>query len=173
MGKLAGWILQLVSANFRKDQSGSVVFLPFGPGKAGYYIDATADHQKIESMVAIYTAATVLLQVVGFLSSYVLMQAVIFPDRPTTRAGKMEVGLIVYGLSTLVFWFGPRWLLWRLYREVIPGVCSAFKEVSLASTRDLEKARNPLQRRMLAIFVGAFLILAGILLGAMFIHLHK
>jgi len=102
MGTLAGWILQLVNGQFRRDQSGRVVFLPYGPRKAGYYIDASADHKKIESLVAIYTASTGLFQVLGFLSSYLLAQAVIFPDRPVTRSGKMEVALIVYFISTLL-----------------------------------------------------------------------
>jgi len=175
MGTFSGRLFQLVDAQFRKDQSGRVVFLPYGPRKTGYYVETPSDDRKIKSFVAIYTAASLLFQVLGFLSSYLLMQAVIFPDRPTTRAGKLEVGLIVYGISALIFWFGPRWLLWKLYREVLPGVCSSLSEASPASTRDLEKTENPLQRRMVVIFifVGAFLILVGVLLAAWFVHLHR
>ena len=172
MGTLAGWVLQLVNVKFRKDQSGRVVFLPYGRRKAGYYIDDTADHKKIESLVAIYTASTALFQVLGFLSSYLLAQAVIFPDRPVTRSGKMEVALIVYCISTLVFWFGPRWLLWKIYRAMIPSICSSLPQAS-SSTLELEATPNAWQRRMLIIFVGAWLILGGVLLAAMFIHLPR
>ena len=173
MGTLAGWILQLVNGKFRKDQSGRVVFLPYGPRKAGYYIDAWADHKKIESLVAIYTASTGLFQVLGFLSSYLLAQAVIFPDRPVTRSGKMEVALIVYFISTLVFWFGPRWLLWKLYRAMIPGICSSLPQASPASTLELEATPNAWQRRMLIVFVGATIILGGALLAAIFTYLRR
>jgi len=173
MGTFSGRLLQLVDAQFRKDQSGRVVFLPYGPRKTGYYVETPSDDQKIKSLVAIYTAASGLFQVLGFLSSYLLMQAVIFPDRPTTRAGKMEVGLIVYGISSLVFWFGPRWLLWKLYREMLPRVCSSLREASPASTCDLQETEKHLQPRMFLIVVGATLILGGVLLAALFIGLHR
>jgi hypothetical protein len=173
MGMFSGWIVQLVDSQFRKDQSGRQVFLPNGPGKAGYYVETTSDDQKIKPLIAVYTAASGLFQVVGFLSSFILMQAVIFPDRPITRAGKLEVGLIVYGISTLVFWLAPKWLLWKIYREMLPGVCSSLNEAKPESTLELQKTPNPLQHRMLIIFVGATLILGGILLAAVFVHLRR
>jgi len=173
MGMFSGWILQLVDSQFRKDQSGREVFLPYGPGKAGYYVESTSDDQKIKPLIAIYTAASGLFQLLGFLTSLILMQAVIFPDRPITLAGKLEVGLAVYGISTLVFWFAPRWLLGKVYREMLPGVCSSLSEATPASTRELQKTPNPLQRRMLIIFVGATLILAVILLAGIFVYLRR
>src|SRR5271169_4989279 len=121
MGMFSGWSEQLLENQFGRDQSGRSVFLPFGPHRAGYHLDSLADDQKIKSLVKLYVLANSLLQGVGLLSGYFLGQAVIFPDRPTSLAGKLEVFLVVYSISVLIFFVVPRWLLGRLYREVIPG----------------------------------------------------
>jgi hypothetical protein len=40
-----------VESQFRKDPSGRFVFLPLGPRKNGYFVDAKLDEEKIRSFL--------------------------------------------------------------------------------------------------------------------------
>jgi hypothetical protein len=173
MAAFSGWIGQLVSPLFRKDQSGRLVFLPYGPRRAGYYIDSAADDHKIRSLVTLYAVSNGLIQLVGFLSSYIISQTVIFPDHPTSLAGKLQVALIAYFISLVIFFVLPFCLLRRLYTELMSGFCSPLNQVRPESIRTLEKVPSPLRRRLILLTVGMILILAGLLLAAWFVHVRK
>jgi len=40
-----------VESQFRKDPSGRLVFLPLGPRKKGYFVDAKPEEEKIRSFL--------------------------------------------------------------------------------------------------------------------------
>lgn len=170
MGTFSGWIEQLTNLQFRKDQSGRLVFLPYGPRRAGYYLESGADGQRIRSLVSLYAVGTGLIQLVGVMSSYIIGQALIFPDRPTSLAGKLEVGLIAYAISSLVLFILPFCLLRKLYKELIPGFCSSLTEAGPESMRTLEKVQSPQRVRMILLAVASMLILAGALIAGWFVY---
>jgi len=58
---------QAAEALFRKDASGRLIFVPRGPRKAGYYIHAPSDEQKIKAMVKLQIASVMLFNLAGFL----------------------------------------------------------------------------------------------------------
>ena len=161
---LSGWIGQLVNAQFRKDQSGQLVFLPYGPRRAGYYVDSASDDQKIRPLLTVYLLASGMFQVVGLSSSYLLAQATIFPDHPTSKGGKMEVFLVVYFISTLIFWLVPTLLLWKVYRDLVPALCSSLHEVRPESMGKLDSIPNPFRRRALIVVAGCSVLLLGVIL---------
>jgi hypothetical protein len=156
---LSAWIGQLVDARCRKDLSGRRVFLPYGRRRTGYYLDSASDQQKVKALVAIYAVASLLFQLLGSTSSLVVTLGA-SSDHPGSLAGKLEFGLIIYIISAFAFQWLPMLLLWRLYRSLLPEVCSSLPEVGLESMDNLQTIPNPMRRRGLMVaWFGLFLML--------------
>jgi hypothetical protein len=164
MGMLSAWIGQLVDARCRKDSSGRLVFLPYGRRRAGYYLDSASDYQKVKALVAIYAVGSLLFQVLGSTSALVITLGA-SSDRPGPLAGKLEFALIIYIISAFAFQWLPLWLLWRLYRSLLPQLCSSLQEVGPESMGNLQTIPNPMLRRGLIVaFVGLLLMLVVLFL---------
>jgi hypothetical protein len=154
MGMLSAWIGQLVDARCRKDSGGQLVFLPYGRRRAGYYLDSASDYQKVKALVAIYAVDSLLFQGLGSTSALVITLGA-SSDRPGPLAGKLEFALIIYIISAFIFQWLPMWLLWRLYRSLLPELCSSLREVGPESMGNLQTIPNPMRRRGLIVaFVG-------------------
>jgi hypothetical protein len=159
MGMLSAWIGQLVDARCRKDSSGRLLFLPYGRRRAGYYLDSASDYPKVKALVAIYAVGSLLFQVLGSTSALVITLGA-SSDRPGPLAGKLEFALIIYIISAFTFQWLPMWLLWRLYRSLLPELCSSLQEVGPESMGNLQTIPNPMRRRGLMVaFVGLLLML--------------
>ena len=159
MGMLSAWIGQLVDAHCRKDLSGRLVFLPYGRHRAGYYLDSASDKQKVRALVAIYVTAIMLFQLLGSTSSLVITLGA-SSDHRGSLAGRLEFGLIIYIISAFAFQWLPMLLLWRLYRSLLPEVCSSLQEVRPESMDNLQTIPNPMRRRGLIVaFCGLLLML--------------
>jgi len=150
MGMLSAWIGQLVDARCRKDSSGRLAFLPYGRRRAGYYLDSPSDYQKVKALIAIYAVGSLLFQVLGSTSVLVITLGA-SSDRPGPLAGKLEFALIIYIISAFTFQWLPMWLLWRLYRSLLPELCSSLQEVGPESMGNLQTILNPMRRRGLIV----------------------
>jgi len=162
MGMFSQWIGQLVDARCRKDLSGRLVFLPYGRRRAGYYLDSPSDYQKVKAPVAIYAVASLLFQVLGSTSSLVIALGA-SSDRPGALAGNLEFALIIYIISAFTFQWMPMLLLWRLYRALLPELCSSLPEVGPESMGNLQAIPNPMRRRGLIVAFVGFLVMAVVL----------
>jgi hypothetical protein len=169
MGVLSGWVGSLVETQFRKDQSGRVVFLP-GIGSTGYYVDDASADKKIKSPMAIYTAARIFVELLGSLSCLTVTMAIAFADPAQPVAHKIKVALVVYFISSLPFMIFPRWLLGRLYREMISGICSSLSEVSAESMRNLQQTANRSRQIAILVLIGLSLVLTGIIVAVLVAH---
>ena len=168
MGVFAGWVGSLVDTQFRKDQSGRAVFLP-GIGRAGYYVDNT-DDKKIKSPMAVYTAARIFVELLGSLSCLALTMAIAFADPAQPVAHKIKVALVVYFISSLPFMIFPRWLLGKLYREMIFGICSSLSEASAESMGNLQQTANRSRQIAILVLIGLSLVLTGIIVAVLVAH---
>jgi hypothetical protein len=162
MGMLSAWIAQLVDAHFRKDLSGRLVFLPYGRRRAGYYLDSASDQQKVKALVAIYAVASILFQLLGSTSSLIITLGA-SSDHPGPLAGRLEFGLIIYIISAFAFQWLPMLLLWRLYRSLLPEVCSSLLVVNSESMDNLQTIPNPMRRRGLIVASFGLLLMLAIL----------
>ena len=159
MGMLSAWIGQLVDTHCRKVLGGRLVFLPYGRRRAGYYLDSASDQQEVKALVAIYAVASILFQLLGSTSSLVITLGA-SSDHPGSLVGKLEFGLIIYIISAFAFQWLPMLLLWRLYRSLLPEVCSSLPEVGPESMDNLQTIPNPMRRRGLIVaFFGLLLVL--------------
>jgi pimeloyl-ACP methyl ester carboxylesterase len=144
--------------------SGRLVFLPCGRRRAGYYLDSASDYQKVKALVAIYAVASALFQLLGSTSSLVITLGASF-DRPGPLAGKLEFALIIYIISAFTFQWLPMLLLWRLYRALLPELCSSLQEVDPESMGNLQTIPNPMRRRGLIVAFAGLLVMLGPFLG--------
>ena len=161
MGMFSGWIEHLVDAHCRKDSTGRLVFLPYGRRRVGYYLDSASDRQKVKALVAIYAVASMLLQVLGSTSSLVITLGAI-SGRTGPLAGKLEFALIIYFISAFTFYWLPMLLLWRLYRSLLPELCSSLPEVAPQAMGSLQTLPNPLRRGALIVACAGLLLMGGI-----------
>ena|ERR1700737_4860324 len=60
-----------VDRQFRTDQSGRLVFLPFGSKGKAYFVDSKSEEGKIRSFLKMYRSASALFSSLGFLSVFV------------------------------------------------------------------------------------------------------
>jgi MFS-type transporter involved in bile tolerance (Atg22 family) len=162
MGIFSAWIGQLVDARCRKDSSGHLIFLPYGPRRAGYYLDSASDYQKIKALVGMYGLASTLFQVLGSTSAIVIVLGAI-SDHPGSLAHKLEFGLILYVTSAFAFQWLPTLLLWRLYKALLPELCSSLQEVSPESMGTLQTLPNPMRRGALIVAFACLLVMAVVL----------
>jgi hypothetical protein len=146
-----------VDANFRKDPSGRLVFLPSGPKGKGYFVDSKSDEEKIRALVKMYRSATT---VITFLTSpSIFVPALILDDYAgmTPREHRLA---IAFGVP-LFFWLvlvSLLWLLWSLYKAAIPSLTSSLSEGGPHDMGQLREISQP-SRRLLLSVITAFLAL--------------
>jgi hypothetical protein len=163
MGMISEWIDQATALRFRKDASGRLVFVPFGPRKDGYYVDAASDEQKIRSLVKLYTVASALINLVGSVGSYTFAQALMFDrDRSVPLAKQLETFIAVYAITVLVVYILPAWALWKTYRGLIPDLCASLSAVGPEQIRRMETPTLPARRRLITIGVALMLVALGV-----------
>ena len=158
----SGWVGQLVNARCRRDSSGRLVFLPQGRCKAAYYLDSDADYQKVKAPVAIYTLASLLFQMLGSTAALVISVGA-SSEHSGSLASKMEFVLILYFLSAFTLQWLPMWLLGRLYRALLPELCSSLQQVPPESMKDLQTLPNMTRRGALIVAAVALFVMAVIL----------
>lgn len=158
MGMFSGMLDNFAQQQFARDENGSVVFLPRGPRRSGYYI-AAADESKFKSLVKVYGIAAVLINLAGSMASTAFAQAITFEERTAPLASKLRFSLITYAISALVLYIGPALVLWSVYRREVTGLCSSLTAVDPASVH-LTAPPSSARRTAVILIVAGMLILA-------------
>jgi hypothetical protein len=146
-----------VEAHFRKDRSGRLVFIPFGPKRKCYFVDSKSDEEKIRALVKMYRSATTLITFLTYPSLFV--PGLILED----YAGLSPRGhrlAIAFGIP-FFFWLviiALQWMLWRLYKGAIPSLTSSLSEAG-PDVRGQLREISPRPRLLFLLFVVAFLLL--------------
>jgi hypothetical protein len=160
MGLFSEVLDNLIRGRFGKDESGRLVFLPFGPRRPGYYVDA-ADEYKITSLVKLYAVAGALINLVGSVAAFALSQALLFDHRSGPLLKKLETSIVVYSICAVLLYLAPALILWNVYREVMAGLCSSLATVGPESIRPIKRSRR-LRTLLVIIAVGFMVIAIGI-----------
>jgi hypothetical protein len=160
------WDEHLLSASFRKNHAGRLVFLPFGANKPGYYINSASDEQKTKPFAKMYFLSRALVQLVGMLSALFFAEGVAFADPHTPAIHKIEVFLVIYSITIFLFELLPLWLMSRLYRKSIPEICSAMAVAGVEEIRQLDGSMSPLRRNIL-VALGGLMILIGAIIAVL------
>jgi hypothetical protein len=155
-----------VEAQFRKDPSGRLVFLPFGPRKQGYFVDSKPDEEKIRSFLKMYRSASAMINLLIFPSVYLPGFVLNFCGMPLrsklgTIAGTSLFFMLLFG--SLIF------VLWAVYKETVPGLTSSLSEVPPDLKGQLSEI-SPRPRRLqraarLLLLVATVLLVLGVWAG--------
>jgi hypothetical protein len=160
MGLFSEVLDNLTKGRFGKDESGRIVFLPFGPRRPGYYVDA-ADEYKITSLVKIYAVAGALINLVGSVAAFALSQALLFDHRSGPLLKKLETSIAVYSICAVLLYIAPALILWNVYRGVMAGLCSSLATVGPESVRPIKRSSR-IQTVLIIIFAGCMLLAIGV-----------
>jgi hypothetical protein len=160
-----------VDADFRKDPSGRLVFIPSGPKGKGYFVDSKSDEEKIRALVKMYRSATT---VITFLTSpSIFVPALILDDYAglTPREHRLA---IAFGVP-LFFWLvlvSLVWMLWSSYKAAIPSLTSSLGQIGPDVMGQLREISQP-SRRVPLLVVTAFLVLIVLALFAFLAQFHS
>ena len=156
-----GMFDNFADCQFAKDENGKLVFLPRGPHRAGYFVDAE-DEQKIKPLVKIYGVAAMIVNLTGSMASIFLSQALTFDERSTSLAHKLKFGLGVYAISAALLYIGPALLLWNVYRGTVDGLCSSLPTVDPTSLRLTQLPWTSRRAVVVMVVIGLLAIALGI-----------
>jgi hypothetical protein len=172
MGFLSNRINLRANTQFRTDQNGKLIFLPFGPRKTGYVIESKPDEQNIRSLATMNATAATLVTLFGILSSYLLAWALAFSVDPASNDRKYGVFVGVYLVAVLVFQGAPLWILRNVYKETLRGVTASLNEVGPESVRQMAKIPRPSGSKLPVVVFVASLLLLGIAIFALTSRTH-
>jgi hypothetical protein len=148
-----------VDAQFQKDPSGRLVFLPSGGKGKAYFVDSKSDEEKVRAFVKMYRGAGVLIswvQQLCFLAWIVSFTT--GAHKWTTEAGIASFFIFVLLLAV--------WVLWLLYKQTVPTFTSSLSEVGPDLRDQLTDVCPPPQRlRVLALgslFAAVVILALGI-----------
>ena len=145
-----------VDAQFQKDPSGRLVFLPSGRKGKAYFVDSKSNEEKIRAFVKMYSGAGALIYWVQNLCFLAWIESF------TTGAHRWttEVGIASFFVLVLLL---AVWVLWSLYKQTVPSFTSSLSEVGPDLRDQLTDVSPPPQRlRVLAL---ASLFAAVVILG--------
>jgi hypothetical protein len=151
-----------VDAQFQKDPSERLVFLPSGRKGKAYFVDSKSDEEKIRAFVKMYRSAGALIYWVQTLCFFAWIESF------TTGAHRWttEVGIASFFVLVLVL---AVWVLWRLYEQTVPTFTSSLSEVGPDLRDQLTDVGPPPQRlRVLALaslFAGVVILGLAIVLA--------
>ena len=149
-----------VECQFRRDPSGRLVFLPFGPRKKGYFIDSKSDEDKTRAFVKMYRTAAALMSLLVFPSVYV--PGVILDVFAGLSPQRHRLG-IALGIPAF-FWvvlMVASLVLWSVYKQTVQIVTSSLTEVGPDMQNQLTGISSR-PKRLALVVLGAGTILLGI-----------
>jgi hypothetical protein len=172
MGFLSNRINLRANTQFRTDQNGKLIFLPFGPRKTGYVIESKPDEQNIRSLATMNATAATLVTLFGILSSYLLAWALAFSVDPASKDRKYGVFVGVYLVAVLVFQGAPLWILRNVYKETLRSFTASLNEVGPEAVRQMAKIPRPSGSKLPVVVFVASLLLLGIAIFALTSRTH-
>jgi hypothetical protein len=95
MGMFSRWLDSLAQQQFRIDTGGRFVFVPFGPRRTGYYVEA-GDEPKLKALVTMYFLARSLVYLLGSTATFMFTQSLLSDERTSPLRRKLELGFTVY-----------------------------------------------------------------------------
>jgi hypothetical protein len=159
---------QVAETLFRRDAGGRVIFLPRGPRKLGYYIDAASDEQKMKALVKLQLVAVMLFNLAGFLGSYTLAatwESLYFIHLPISIEARALRVAAVYLISAAVIQFTPILLIQKIYQRSLRDICSSLQPVESGSLGELSRLSKPYLKRVLVV-LAVTMMLIGVVLAA-------
>jgi hypothetical protein len=153
-----------VESHFRKDPSGRLVFLPFGPRKKAYFVDTKSDEEKIRSFVRMYRSASTLISWMGQFPIYAtgfIFTAYLGATPLRNRLTALVVTSSIYMLVSLAL----IWMLWGAYKQTVPSVTASLSEVG-PDVRGQLSTISPRPRIVLVCLAAGLLLLAVALFAA-------
>jgi hypothetical protein len=154
-----------VDAQFRRDPTGRLVFVPFGPKNEAYFVDSKPDEEKIRAFVKMYRSFSSLLAVLIYPCAYV--PGIILEDyggvSPRPHRLAIAIGIPAFFWLVLV---ALAVMLWLVYRATVPELTSSLSEVSpdLISQLSVISPRPRSEQRvvLVCLFAGIALLALGI-----------
>lgn len=145
-----------VDAQFQKDPSGRLVFLPSGRKGKAYFVESKSDEEKIRAFVKMYRGAGTLIYWVQNLCFLAWIESfTTSAHRWTTEVGIASFFIFVFLLAV--------WVLWRLYKQTVPTFTASLSEVGPDLRDQLTDVCPPPQR--LRVLVLASLFAGVVILG--------
>jgi hypothetical protein len=163
MGMFSQWLDNLAQRQFRKDDVGRSVFVPFGPRRPGYYVE-NPDADKIKVLVKIYALAGALINVVGSTATLAFTQSLVFDERSMPLRRKIEFGFAVYSIAALFLYVFPALLLWRVYGGLIKDLCSSLATAGPDSVRQMRPSSNNFPTAPLLVLIAISILILGMVL---------
>lgn len=160
-----------VDANFRKDPSGRLVFMPSAPKGKGYFVDSKSDEEKIKALVKMYRSATT---VITFLTSPCMFVPALILDDFAGMTPREHRLAIAFGVP-LFFWLvlvSLVVMLWGLYKAAIPSLTSSLSEVGPDVMGQLREISQP-ARRLPLLVIGACFVLIALAIFALLVPYHS
>jgi uncharacterized membrane protein (DUF485 family) len=153
---------QAVERQFRKDPNGRLVFLPFGPKKAAYFVDSKADEEKIKALVKMYRSFSTLLSLMMYPVVYFPGWIVMFFAGTVALQTRLKVyiGIALFFMLIMLLFV---WMLWSVYKETIQEMTASLTEVG-PDLKDHLSAISPSPRRLQRVALAclfAVMVLAG------------
>jgi hypothetical protein len=159
-----------VERHFRKDRSGRLVFIPYGPKGKCYFVDSKSDEEKIRPLVKMFWSAITLITLLTYPSFFV--PGLILEDYagliPRTHRLTIALGIPFFFWLVLI---ALAWMLWSLYKGAIPSLTSSLSEAGPDVMGQLSGiSQRP--RRLPLLFVTALLLLIVLALFAFLASRH-
>jgi len=148
-----------VDCQFKKDQSGRLVFIPFTLKGKCYFVDSKSDEEKLRGFVKLFRSTLTLISWLSFPSVYV--PAVILEDFGglSPRGHRLA---IVLG-TTLFFWLilgTLAGMLWIVYKKTVPSVTASLSEAG----PDVKSQLRGISRRPGRVALGVAVACLGLLI---------
>jgi len=154
-----------VDLQFRKDPSGRLVFLPFGPRKKAYFVDSKSDEEKIRAFVKMYRSFSALISIAIYPSVYVPGLILDGYAGLSPRQHRLVIALGVPALFWLVL-VALVITLWVVYKATVPGLTSSLSELGPELKGQLSeispRPRNEQRLALVCLFAGIALLALGI-----------
>jgi hypothetical protein len=163
MGMFSRWLDSLAQQQFRIDTGGRFVFVPFGPRRTGYYVEA-GDEPKLKALVTMYFLARSLVYLLGSTATFMFTQSLLSDERTSPLRRKLELGFTVYSISAVFLYLLPALLLWKTYRGLVERLCSLLVTVGSESVRQMQPPATDLRTRTLLVFMGVSVLILAVVL---------
>jgi hypothetical protein len=159
---------QAAEALFRKDANGRLIFLPRGPRKTGYYIDAASDEQKIKALVKLQLVAVMFFNLTGFLGSYALAatwESLYFIHLHLSIEDRALRTGAVYLISAAIIQFTPILVVQKVYQRSLRDICQNLQPADPGLLGPLSRLSEPRLKRVL-VTLAVTMMLTGLLFAA-------
>jgi hypothetical protein len=152
-----------VAAQFRKDPSGRLVFLPLVPRKKAYFVDSKSEEEKIRAFVKMYRSASTMI---SSMTTGILILGLMLHDyarlKPREYGLAFTLGVPLFlWLLLIVFML----VLWGLYKQTVPIFTASLTEVG-PDVRGQLSPLSPRPRIVLVFLAAGLFLLAAALFAA-------